>query len=83
MWRNWNFSDEMILEAAKASAGKSSPVAYMNGILSNWKNQGVKNLEQAKQQSVVNNVEAKPSVNNKYSKEELNALFSNLDYQEV
>ncbi len=41
MWKNWNFSDEMILEAAKSSAGKSSPVAYMNGILSNWKNSEV------------------------------------------
>ncbi len=41
MWKSWNFSEEMILEAAKISAGKSSPVAYMNGILSNWKNSGV------------------------------------------
>ena len=31
----------MVLEAAKLSAGKSSPIAYMNGILSNWKNNGV------------------------------------------
>lgn len=41
MWKSWNFSEEMILEAAKISAGKSSPVAYMNGVLSNWKNSGV------------------------------------------
>ncbi|MBQ4097916.1 MAG: DnaD domain protein [Clostridia bacterium] len=40
-WRNWNFSEEMILEAAKLSAGKSSPLAYLNGVLSNWKNNGV------------------------------------------
>ena len=38
VWKSWNFSEEMILEAAKLSSGKSSPTAYMNGILSNWKN---------------------------------------------
>ncbi len=41
MWKTWNFSEEMILEAAKLSAGKSTPTAYMNAILSNWKNNGV------------------------------------------
>ncbi len=41
IWKNWNFTEEMILEAAKLSAGKSSPIPYVNGILSNWKNNGV------------------------------------------
>ncbi len=40
-WREWNFSDEMILEAAKRSAASSSPIPYMNKILSDWKNAGV------------------------------------------
>lgn len=40
-WRGWNFSDEMLYEAAKISAGKSNPLAYMNGVLSAWKNEGV------------------------------------------
>ena len=42
-WKAWNFSEEMILEAAKMSAGKSSPIAYVNAILGNWKNKGVFN----------------------------------------
>lgn len=41
MWKSWNFSEDMILEAAKIASGKNSPVAYMNGVLSNWKNKGV------------------------------------------
>ena len=41
LWKSWNFTDEMILRAAGLSAGKSSPTAYMNGILSNWKNKGI------------------------------------------
>lgn len=40
-WKGWNLSEDMILEAAKLSAGKSSPIAYMNAVLSNWKNNGV------------------------------------------
>ncbi len=45
VWKDWNFSNEMILEAGKLSAGKASPIAYMNGILSNWKNNGIFSLE--------------------------------------
>lgn len=44
-WRGWNFSDEMLLEAAKISAGKSNPLAYMNGVLSGWKSEGVFSLD--------------------------------------
>lgn len=49
-WKGWNFSEEMIIEAAKLAAGKSSPIPYMNGILSNWKNNDIfttENLENA------------------------------------
>ncbi|MDE5721841.1 MAG: DnaD domain protein [Clostridia bacterium] len=46
-WREWNFSDEMILEAAKLSSGKSNPTAYMNGILSAWKAEGITNTNDA------------------------------------
>ncbi len=52
MWKNWNFSDEMIIEAAKLSSGKGSPVAYMNGILSKWKNSGIFTAAQAESSSV-------------------------------
>ncbi|MBQ3235608.1 MAG: DnaD domain protein [Clostridia bacterium] len=40
-WRSWNFTDDMILEAAKRSSHTSNPIAYMNSVLSNWKSQGV------------------------------------------
>ncbi len=41
VWKTWNFTEEMILEAGKLASGKSSPIPYVNGILSNWKNNGV------------------------------------------
>ncbi len=37
VWKEWRFSDEMIIEAAKRSAASASPIAYMNKILSDWK----------------------------------------------
>ena len=36
-WRSWNFSDEMIMEAAKRAASASAPLPYMNKLLSEWK----------------------------------------------
>ena len=40
-WKEWNFNDEMILEAATRSATSSSPIPYMNKILSDWKQAGI------------------------------------------
>ncbi len=47
LWKSWNFTEEMILEAAKYASGKSSPIPYMNGILSNWKNKGIFTMAEA------------------------------------
>ncbi len=43
-WRSWEFSDKMILEAAKRSTGASAPLSYMNKLLSEWKRTGVKDV---------------------------------------
>ena len=40
-WREWNFSDEMLLAAADAAQGKNNPAAYMNAVLSSWKSEGL------------------------------------------
>ncbi len=40
-WKSWNFTDAMILEAAKRSANASAPIAYINKLLSEWKRLGV------------------------------------------
>jgi DnaD/phage-associated family protein len=47
-WREWCFSDEMILEAAKRASGSASPVPYVNRILSDWKHAGYKTLTDLK-----------------------------------
>ena len=40
-WREWGFSETMILEASKRSASSASPLPYMNKILSDWKDGNV------------------------------------------
>lgn len=62
MWKSWNFSEDMILEAGKLASGKTSPIPYINRILSNWKNNGIFSTEQisseTKLQSETNSQEA-------------------------
>ncbi|NCA66506.1 MAG: DnaD domain protein [Clostridia bacterium] len=38
----WNFSDELILEAAKIAEGRAYAFTYINKVLSKWKEEGVK-----------------------------------------
>lgn len=45
-WQSWNFSDEMILEAAKLSANASAPLPYMNKLLSEWKRTGAFRIDE-------------------------------------
>ena len=48
-WKSWNFSDAMILEAARRSANASAPLPYMNKLLSEWKREGVFNPDAVKE----------------------------------
>lgn len=72
MWKGWNFSEDMILEAAKLASGKSSPIAYMNGILSNWKNKGVFSIENVP--DVKNSDDSQESYNREYERRRSLAL---------
>ena len=73
VWKSWNFSLDMILEAGKLASGKSSPIAYMNGILSNWKNNNVYSLENV--QSIDNaNSDSQEAYNREYERRRSIAL---------
>ena len=49
LWKNeWNLSDELIQYASSLSAGKTSPIPYLNSVLSNWKAKGIFTLDEAK-----------------------------------
>ena len=71
MWKSWNFSEDMILQAAKVSAGKS--IAYMNGVLSNWKNNGVFSVESAVE-SLSNKDDTQETYNREYERRRTVAL---------
>lgn len=46
----WHFSEEMILLAARLSAGKERPLSYVNAILSAWKSAGIYTPEAAEKE---------------------------------
>ncbi len=74
IWKSWNFTEEMILEAAKLSSGKSSPIAYMNGILSNWKNNGIFNAEALSELAVTSTDNSQENYNREYERRRSIAL---------
>ena len=55
-WRDWKFSDEMILEAANRSASGANPVPYMNKILSDWKQKEIYTLSAIPEKPVSSNL---------------------------
>ena len=80
----WKIPDDLIDYAISLSVGKTEPMAYLNKILSNWKDTGVDTLEKAKQTDVDCRKDEKPVKKSKFithsfSSSELNALFDNLD----
>lgn len=55
-WREWKFSDEMILEAATRSASGANPVPYMNKILSDWKQKEIYTLSAIPEKPISGNL---------------------------
>jgi DnaD/phage-associated family protein len=81
---NWAFNEEIIDFATSLSIGKANAMQYMNKILSSWKSKGVETLEQAKANSMVVGTETtQVKKSEKYTKEQLNSFFSNLDEVEI
>ena len=85
---SWGFADDVIDYALSLAVGKTQPITYVNKILSNWKEQNIKTLQQAKNlQNLQKNAQKTEKADQKqpeflthsFSSEELNALFDNLD----
>ncbi len=85
LWRSWNFTDEVILEASKRSAGIRNFVPYMTTILADWKNKDAFTLEKINSLSPIkkDTQTKKPSSHFEseryYSKEELDSLVDAFD----
>ncbi len=81
-WRLWNFTDDMILEAAKRSSHTSNPIAYMNSVLSNWKSQGiftVKDIERYSQADKNNSKTVHFENERDYSQSDLDELLKSFE----
>ena len=81
---SWGMSDELILFCATKSKGTSSPMAYMNKILSSWYDQKITTLEQANSYAfpAANMPAQAPNARmqneRKYTQQELNALIDDI-----
>lgn len=77
----WGFGDDILRYAASLSVGANNPVAYMNKILADFKSKNIFTVEQAEKQGVAKTDKKQIAsyVEREYSKEELDALFDNLD----
>ncbi|MBE7084740.1 MAG: DnaD domain protein [Clostridiales bacterium] len=55
-WKDWAFSDEMILEASKRSVSSANAIPYMNKILADWKKDNVFSVQDIPQDGSVSAV---------------------------
>lgn len=86
----WNMPQEVICFVAQKSAGSVSPTAYVNKVLSAYKQKGIFSLAQAQaeKQSTATEAPVKRAVIGKdlerrvYTDEQLNSLFTALDETE-
>lgn len=85
----WNMPVEVVIFAAEKSVGASAPLAYVNRVLSNYKQKGIATIEQAQaeEKSAATKATTKKVIINDipratYTDEEINALFTALDETE-
>ena len=86
---DWNLSLELIEYAAEQGAGTNAPMAYVNRLLLQWKNSGVRTVEQARNSKASTAAIAEKKViigkdmeRRHYTDDQINALFSALDEEE-
>lgn len=85
LWRSWNFTDDVILEASLRASGTRNFVPYITTILADWKNKNAFTLEQIRliSNDFSKNTNKKQSSHfeneRTYTKEELNSLVDAFD----
>ncbi|MBR2377392.1 MAG: DnaD domain protein [Clostridia bacterium] len=85
LWRSWNFTDEVILEASLRASGTRNFVPYMTTILADWKSKDAFTLDKihALPNNFTNSTSKKQSSHfeneRTYTNEELNSLVDAFD----
>lgn len=79
-WKSdWNISDELIDYATTLANGKTSPMTYLNQVLSNWHKQGIATVDEAKRTETSSVKDSQAIVRRNYTPQELNSIFSDMD----
>ena len=82
---NWLLPHDLILYGASLSANKTNSLNYLNKVLSNWQEAGIKTLEKA-QANPANLALPKAEeklIHNNYTAQQISSLITNLDEVEV
>ena len=86
---DWHISDELLTYAAQLSKGKDSPQKYLSRALADWRDKGIKTVDEAKATTPIaahNSGVASKKGNfggRSYTKTEINALFQSIDEIDV
>ena len=78
-WREWKFSEEMMVEAAKKSAASASPIPYMNKILSDWKRTGIFDAKDIPESKTTGAGTSSSSVSRSYANQMIEAVNAKAD----
>ena len=80
---SWGMTNDLIMLAAQKAKGNVSPVSYMNTLLSAWFKAGIKTVEEAKAYKFEKSTTTETKVTKTYTSDQLNAMFDNLDYEDL
>lgn len=80
---DWKLDKTLIQYASSLACGKAAPMQYMNKVLSNWKSLNITSVEQAEKNVIketpVPYAKKTKTPKRTYTKEELSAVYSNLE----
>lgn len=81
----WKLSQELVNYGVELSKNKDNPMKYLSRVLADWHMKGINSIEEAKNNTPINNniEKTKTLQGRSYSKEEINALFESIDDVEI
>ena len=83
--QEWKISDELIDYALTLAKGKDNPIKYLSRVLADYRDKGIKTIDEAKNNSPIKEEQTGGNSFNerKYSKNEINALFQSIEEIDV
>ena len=83
--QEWKIGDELIDYALTLTKGKDNPIKYLSRVLADYRDKGIKTIDEAKNNSPIKEEQASGNSFNerKYSKNEINALFQSIEEIDV